>query len=179
MIKKIAFLKGPGNKSKYRLSFKKFCVWRVAERKKILRIWTASGAKQKIYRTFNGRKSIASSEIFFPPKDLVIFWSTSDTIPKRRLFFPWTDFPPKDLRVFFDKSFSSRDLLFFQIVPRPFKSANYAINGFWRNHGSPARYSSLIRESKEKVWETLFNSLHVSNLLASPLVQIWKKKKKK
>ena len=62
--KKIAFLKGPGNKSKYRLSFKKFCVWRVAERKKILRIWTASGAKQKIYRTFNGRKSIASSEIF-------------------------------------------------------------------------------------------------------------------
>ena len=36
--KKIAFLKEPGNKSKYGLSFKKFCVWRVAERKKILRI---------------------------------------------------------------------------------------------------------------------------------------------
>ena len=37
---------------------------------------------------------------FFPAKRL-IFWSISGTIPKRRLFFPWTDFPPKDLRVFF------------------------------------------------------------------------------
>ena len=116
---------------------------------------------------------------FFPPKDLVIFWSTSDTIPKRRLF-PWTDFPPKDLRVFFfDKSFSHKETyFFFQIVPRPFKSANYAIDDFWRNHGSLTRYFSLTRESKE-VWETLFNSMHVLNLLASPLVQIWKKKKKK
>lgn len=117
---------------------------------------------------------------FFPAKRLIIFWSTSDTIPKRRLFFPWTDFPPQDLRVFFfDKSFSHKETyFFFQIVARPFKSANYAIDGFWRNHGSLTRYFSLTRESKE-VWETLFNSIHVLNLLASPLVQIWKKKKKK
>ena len=108
---------------------------------------------------------------FFPAKRLVYFLVNIRHHSKAQtFFFPWTDFPPKDLRVFWPKFFPQRDLLFFffKLYLGPFKSANYAIDGFWRNHGSPARYFSLTRESKEKVWETLFNSIHVSNLLASP-----------
>ena len=116
---------------------------------------------------------------FFPAKRLCYFLVNIRHHSKAQTFFPWTDFPPKDLRVFFlTKVFpTKRPTFFFQIVPRPFKSANYAIDGFWRNHGSLTRYFSLTRESKE-VWETLFNSMHVLNLLASPLVQIWKKRKR-
>ena len=118
---------------------------------------------------------------FFPAKRLCYFLVNIRHHSKAQTFFPWTDFPPKDLRVFFlTKVFPTKGtyFFFFQIVPRPFKSANYAIDGFWRNHGSLTRYFSLTREFKE-VWETLFNLIHVLNLLASPLVQIWKKKKKK
>ena len=117
---------------------------------------------------------------FFPAKRLSYFLVNIRHHSKAQTFFSMDRFPASRFKsFFFDKSFSHKEIyFFFQIVPRPFKSANYAIDGFWRNHGSLTRYFSLTRESKE-VWETLFNSIHVLNLLASPLVQIWKKKKKK
>ena len=141
---------------------------------KALRIWTASGAKHLM-----GENQSPQAR-FFPAKRLSYFLVNIRHHSKAQTFFSMDRFPASRFKIFFfDKSLSHKETyFFFQIIPRPFKSANYAIDDFWRNHGSLTRYFSLTRESKE-VWETLFNSIHVLNLLASPLVQIWKKKKKK
>ena len=90
--KKIAFLKGPGNKSKYRLSFKKFCVWRVAERTKILRIWTASGAKQKYTELLMGENQSLQAR-FFPAKRLSYFLVNIRHHSKAQTFFSMDRFP--------------------------------------------------------------------------------------
>ena len=70
--KKFARYKGPGNKSKYRLS---------------LLLFFAYG--------YDAR--------FFPPKDLVYFFSHTGHNSKRQTFFPKKIFPPRDL-VFFTHS---------------------------------------------------------------------------
>ena len=57
---------------------------------------------------------------FFPPKDLIYFFSHTGHNSKRQLFFPKKIFPP-------------RDLVFSFLILRigPFKSAEYLINHYF------------------------------------------------
>ena len=91
--KKIALLKGPGNKSYIGYLFlhffaygglpggKKFCIFE-----------QHLALKQKIYLTFDGRKLLALSKIF-PAKRLVYFWINIRHYSKSRLFFHGQIFP--------------------------------------------------------------------------------------
>ena len=99
----IALLKGPGNKSKYRLSLLLFFAYGGLPRgKKFLRIWTESSMKQKIYRTFSWRKSIAQSKIFSRQNTYryVYFLINIRHHSKAQTFFSLNKFPAKRLSFF-------------------------------------------------------------------------------
>ena len=105
-LKKIALLKGPGNWSKYRLSLLLFFAYGGLPRgKKFLRIWTGASVKTKYILYFWWEEINYTLQDFSRQKTLYIFWSTQDTIQKRRPFFSRDIFPAKRLS-FFRKYFS-------------------------------------------------------------------------
>ena len=76
--------------------------------------------KQNIYLTLLMGENRLHDARFFPPKDLVYFFSHTGHNSKRQTFFPKKIFPP-------------RDLVFSFLILRigPFKSAEYLINHYF------------------------------------------------
>ena len=72
--------------------------------KKFLRIWTGASVKTKCILYFWWEEINYTLQDFSRQKTLYIFWSTLDTIQKRRPFFSRDIFPPKDL-IFFENIF--------------------------------------------------------------------------
>ena len=102
-LKKIALLKGPGNWSKSRLFF---AYGGLPRGKKFLQIWTGASVKTKYILYFWWEEINCTMQDFSRQKTRYIFWSTQDTIQKRRLFFSRDIFPAKRLN-FFSKIFFS------------------------------------------------------------------------
>ena len=75
-------------------------------RGKKLRIWTGAGVKTKYILYFWWEEINCTMQDFSRQKTRYIFWSTQDTIQKRRPFFSRDIFPAKRLN-FFSKIFFS------------------------------------------------------------------------
>ena len=102
----MALLRGPGNWSKYRLSLLLFFAYGGLPRgKKFLRIWTGASVKTKYILYFWWEEINCTMQDYSRQKTRYIFWSTQDTIQKRRPFFSRDIFPAKRLS-FFRKYFS-------------------------------------------------------------------------
>ena len=100
-------MKGPGNWSKYRLSLLLFFAYGgLPGGKKFLRIWTGASVKTKYILYFWWEEINCTMQDFSRQKTRYIFWSTQDTIQKRRPFFSRDIFPAKRLN-FFSKIFFS------------------------------------------------------------------------
>ena len=74
--------------------------------KKFLRIWTGASIKTKYILYFWWEEINCTMQDFSRQKTRYIFWSTQDTIQKRRPFFSRDIFPAKRLN-FFSKIFFS------------------------------------------------------------------------
>ena len=85
--KRVALLKGPGNQSKYRLSFTFFCVWRVAKRKKNSADLNSIQYSNKKYTRILMGGNLQHGARFFPPKDLVYFSIKTRHNSKAQTFF--------------------------------------------------------------------------------------------
>ena len=97
----IALLKGPGNKSKYRLSLLLFFAYGGLPRgKKFLRIWTASNIKTKKYTELSIGENQSLKARFFPAKRLSIFFINIRHHSKAQTFFSLNKFPAKRLSFF-------------------------------------------------------------------------------
>ena len=68
--------------------------------KKFLRIWTGASVKTKYILYFWWEKINCTMQDFSRQKTRYIFWSTQDTIQKRRPFFSRDIFPAKRLKYF-------------------------------------------------------------------------------
>ena len=100
--RKFALLKGPGNKSKCRLSLlTNFAYGGCREEKTCCEFEQNLMLKQKIYLTFNERKPIAQCNICFSRQKTQCIFSINTRHNKSADFFFRSIFPPKDFRVYF------------------------------------------------------------------------------